>query len=75
MINFEPGKRYRILHKSETQRIERASVMDYLGAKQDGYLSFSARPVAGTQRIPLEWIVAAEEVFKSTPISLNVIIR
>lgn len=70
--SFEPGKRYRVTHQSPTQHYARVSVMDYLGtAGIIDELSFSARPIAGTQKMPRSWIIKAEEVDKGVPISLN----
>lgn len=71
-FNFEPGKRYRIVHQSSTQRFPRVSVMIYLGTSGAiDLLGFSARPVAGTQQLPRTWIKQVEEVPDSTPASLN----
>jgi hypothetical protein len=68
-----PNKRYRILHKSEAQRYSRMSVMTYLGrgGASGDELQFNARPVAGTQALPDEWIYAIEEVPPDTPVTLN----
>lgn len=71
-FNFEPGKRYRIVHQSHDQRYARVSVMDYLGTSGViDELSFSARPVAGTQQMPRTWVKEAHEVPKTTPIFIN----
>lgn len=67
---MEIGKRYRIWHKSDTERSMRSSVMDYLGHDGRDY-QFNARPVAGTQAVPAHWIKYIEEVYKTTPIVLN----
>lgn len=70
--NFEPGKRYRVVHQSPTQKFPRVSVMVYLGAAGIlDSLSFSARPIAGTQQMPRTWIKQVEEVPASIPASLN----
>lgn len=51
------GTKYIVRYQSETQRYQRQAVMVYLGPtpEGDGYL-FSARPVAGTQKLPKSWI-------------------
>jgi hypothetical protein len=72
LYNFEPGKRYEIVHQSPGQRYARVSVMVYLGTSGAiDQLSFSARPVAGTQTMPRSWIRNVEEVPDSTAASLN----
>lgn len=72
---LQRGKRYRIIHRAPGQGFDRESIMDYLGPGQtrfnDHELEFSARPVAGTQAFPKTWILSAEEVPASTPITLN----
>jgi hypothetical protein len=79
---MEVGNRYRVYHKSGTQRIMRYSVMDYLGrdehesyAGQGPNYSFNARPLAGTQSMPPSWIQSIVPVAKSAPIVLNKIAR
>jgi hypothetical protein len=76
------GKRYKIYHLSETQRVLHYSVMDYLGREQNesyvgqgpNYL-FNARPEAGTQSMPPSWIQRVNEVPKNSPVVLNKIAR
>lgn len=72
-FNFEPGRKYRIVHQSPSQRYARVSVLLYLGAAGGilDYFGFSARPIAGTQQLPESWIKQVEWVPESTPISLN----
>jgi len=72
------GNRYRIWHKSPSERKVRYSIMDYLGREAtESYkgrgpnLSFNARPVAGTQSMPPHWIKHIEQVEKNTTITLN----
>ncbi len=48
-----PGRKYTLTHKSPAQRFNRRSVMTYLGGGQ-----WDARPAAGTQRLPWEWIMS-----------------
>jgi len=70
--NFQPGKRYRIVHQSMTQRYPRVSVMVYLGSSGImDELSFSARPAAGTQQMPRTWIKQVERVPDSISAFLN----
>lgn len=78
MDNLIVGKRYKVFHRAENQRVLRFSIMDYLGrevhvsyfGKGPNYL-FSARPQAGTQSMPPHWIKDVQEVSKDTPIDLN----
>jgi len=67
------GKKYKIRHKSLTQRYARESVMVYLGQGMhvDQLEMFSARPVAGTQSLWKVDIQSWELVDDATPISLN----
>ena len=70
MASFEltPGQRLRVLHRSETQKYTRESVMIFL-EKIDNQLVFSARPVAGTQTLPVSWIIGVWPT--SEPIKIN----
>jgi hypothetical protein len=65
-----PGGRYRVVHRSPTQRRDRVSVLDYLEEAGEE-LVFSARPVAGTQQMPKAWVREVTEVAKTTPVSMN----
>jgi len=42
--------RYLVIHKRPDQKVERVSILDFVGEEGDD-LIFSARPKAGTQRI------------------------
>lgn len=69
---LEKFKRYRIVHRSETQRFNRVSVMVYLGddpLKEE--LVFSARPVYGTQGMPYSWVKSIDLVPEDTTIIVN----
>jgi len=69
-----PGKKYRIRYKHGTQRLEREAVMVYLGSTLISY-GFSARPAAGTQHIPKDWLIGEpEEVPDDTAPYLNRVI-
>jgi hypothetical protein len=81
-IDMTVGRRYKIFHMSETQRLLRYSVMDYLGREAtESYsgegpnYSFSARPEAGTQSVRPRDIVSVIMVSKSSPIELNKIAK
>lgn len=64
------GVKYRIEYRSETQIKPRQAVMVYLG--RDGSdLLFSARPVAGTQHLPVVWLRAVEQVDPATEAYVN----
>jgi hypothetical protein len=69
------GRKYRIVFKNENQKYLHQSVMAYLGENKAlifGHnLVFDARPVAGTQEIPLSWIADIREVKDNHPIVLN----
>jgi hypothetical protein len=75
---MEIGKRYRIWHRSDTERRARFSIMDYLGretteshAGKGGNYLFDARPLAGTQSMPPHWIRLIEQVSQTATIVLN----
>lgn len=54
-----PGERYRITYKTPSQRRYRESVMTFLELQPvaNSFNSiWSARPVAGTQEIPVIWV-------------------
>jgi hypothetical protein len=56
---LENGKKYRIHHQSDSERVMRESVMVFLdapGGKHAKSTFWSARPVAGTQEMPTSWI-------------------
>jgi hypothetical protein len=67
VTSLAPGQRYRIVYMSGTQRFPRVAVMDYLSydANHDA-LVFSARPAAGTQDMPRDWVKQFEVVPKTT---------
>jgi hypothetical protein len=67
------GDRYLVRYRSGTQRLDRTAVMVYLGQDADT-LQFSARPVAGTQRLPRSWIRSVEPVPANTPAHINRIV-
>lgn len=64
------GKKYRVTHRSETQKKDRQSVMRFLGAEGSN-LIWSARPVAGTQSMPRSWFRSADLVLESTDPYIN----
>jgi hypothetical protein len=68
------GQRYRLVYRSQTQRLPREAVMTYLGRDGDT-LSFDARPVAGTQHMPAAWLRTAEPVPRATKAVLNRVLR
>lgn len=57
---MERGSKYRIVHKTETQRYARVSVMTYLGevTYAEDELAFDARPAGGTQTLRKRHIIA-----------------
>lgn len=59
------GAKYRVTYRSETQKRDRQAVMRFLGVEGDK-LTWSARPVAGTQEMPRSWFKSAERVLEST---------
>jgi hypothetical protein len=63
---LEPGRRYLLRYRGETQRRDRTAVMVYLGEDGDRLL-FDARPAAGTQRLPRTWVHSVEPVPADTP--------
>jgi hypothetical protein len=74
---LEVGKRYKIYHQSEAQKLLRYSIMDFLGPDETNQnnLMWNARPVAGTQALPKAWISGIFQVHKSAQIILNGIAR
>ena len=72
-FQLRKGAKYRIIHQSPTQRVERESVMVFLGMGGiDGKdAQFDARPLAGTQSLPPGWVKRVEEVHRSEPTKLN----
>jgi hypothetical protein len=75
--SLQVGKRYKIYHQSEAQKVLRYSVMDYLGPDETNQNNdnWNARPVAGTQSMPRSWISGIYQVHKSAAIILNGIAR
>jgi len=74
--DMQPGRRYRIVHRLDTQRYDRYSVMVYLGRGRtygtDGAdFEFSARPKFGTQALQRHHMKEIREVSSSTPITVN----
>lgn len=63
------GKMYVVVHRSGLQRRARLSVMRLLDITPSD-LIFDARPVAGTQTMPRDWIIKVEPTAETTP-SLN----
>jgi hypothetical protein len=67
----EQGKRYLVITQIKgMQGYPRYSIMDYLW-ENEREVTFSARPVAGTQAIDRRNFISAREVPKSTKIVLN----
>lgn len=64
------GRLYEVTHRSATQRRSRRSVMTFLG-RDGGGLLWSARPVAGTQTMPTDWVEGIREVPAGTAVYLN----
>lgn len=73
-MDMIPGKKYRIVHRSETQRRDRVSVMVYLGDEGSTWHLFSARPVAGTQMMPKSWIKDITQADDNAKVSLNEVV-
>lgn len=67
-----PGRKYRIIHQSPSQRYPRVSVMRLIGDSEldDAWL-FDARPLAGTQTLPKEWMIECSETTPDAAISIN----
>lgn len=70
MATFEltKGQKYRVLHKSESQRYTRESVLVLLD-RDGNELIFDARPVAGTQKMPVSWVIGIWP--SAEPIKIN----
>jgi len=64
---YKEGKKYWILYQSATQRRPREAVMVFL-EETETHIIFSARPAAGTQRIPRYWMIGEYEVPDDTPV-------
>lgn len=69
-----PGKKYRITYKSEAQRNKREAVLQFL-EEVEGELVLSARPVAGTQKMPRSWIIDITDVSDSTECYMDKVVR
>jgi hypothetical protein len=74
--DMHPGRRYRLVHRRDSQRYDRVSVMVYLGRgrvyqRGEAEFEFSARPQFGTQALQRHQIKEITEVPSSTPISVN----
>lgn len=67
------GKRYHIVFRLESQRVNHEAVMDFMGRDRSwaATLNFSARPVAGTQAMERDCIITVTEVSKNTPIYVD----
>jgi hypothetical protein len=70
-LNLIPGRRYRITYRSDTQRRDRYSVMDYMHQDPNGEMVFSARPEFGTQVMPRKWVKKIELVPTTTKIVMG----
>jgi hypothetical protein len=66
------GKVYRVQYKSATQRRVREAVMVFLShSPRSNSTQWSARPAAGTQELPDEWVLRLEEVPTDTKRYMN----
>lgn len=78
-MNLENGATYQVTHRSGRQKHDRVSVMRLLGQERSiGHkltLIFDARPVAGTQRFPMESIIDIRKVKPTTPVSMNRVVK
>lgn len=64
------GQKYLVRHKSGTQRVVRESVMVFLDEEEKDFI-FSARPVAGTQTLPKDWVREIEPVPEDAVVYIN----
>ena len=73
--NLLTGRRYKVIYLIPGQhRYARFSVMDFISHTKDAYrdyLSFSARPEAGTQDLDVRWVHEITLVPQDTAIQLN----
>lgn len=77
-MNLWPGRKYAVIHRSHRQTYRRRSVMLLLGHEHlpaATILIFDTRPLGGTIRMPLEWIIDLRPVGPSVPISLNEVLK
>lgn len=56
-MELSVGKTYRIIHRTPEQKYPRESVLRFL-EETAGLYFFDARPVAGTQGLPKEWVTS-----------------
>lgn len=68
---LERGKMYLIVSQDPTQRRPRVSAMRYLDGTP-AELTFDARPTAGTQTMPVGWVVKIEPTAETVPFVGNV---
>lgn len=69
--NDTRGKKIRLTYRIGMQRKDREAVMVYLGTDGDSRYIFSARPVAGTQTLPMSAIIDWEVVADNAGVYLN----
>jgi hypothetical protein len=68
---MEENKMYFIRYRLGEQRIDRSAVMLFMGSTKTDYV-FSARPVAGTQRLPKSALIGTpREVPMSSRVYIN----
>lgn len=64
------GQKYRLTHRTPSQKRDRESVAVYLDEDNKSYV-LSARPAAGTQEMPKEWVLGIEPVDEITECYVN----
>lgn len=79
-MRFRVGSKYKLVYRNPDtrQKHNRTAVMVYLGEKHEAnkhVLVFSARPVAGTQEMPLSWISEIREASPEAPVYINKVVR
>lgn len=70
MLQLVKGQKYRLIHRTPLQLKNRETVAVFLDEEEKTYV-FSARPAAGTQEMPKDWVLGIEPVDEITECYVN----
>ena len=74
MIDLVKYSKYHIKYKRGTDKLPREGVMVFLGEEDNDYI-FSARPAAGNQKMPKEWVLEIVPADEMTEVYVEKIVR
>lgn len=69
-----PGQKYKVTYRTGQQKLSREAVMVFISGDETSSV-WSARPVAGTQILPIASVLDLDKVQMETKVYVNKVIR